>query len=769
MGQQPVRSSARPLQLPLQVSPHRRPLPGNHTVNASVAQGAVSGHCVAAQNAVQLRAKPFDGPAASRIHEVCPKFNRDTSQSLKRVPQQQEFGFCIQGRPLHPLRIPGGTDLHPRARRVDVHIGRHAHGLPCGGLDNGKGQHGTGRLQREPSPDLFRHRLRRGRSGVPESPQLAIARSLDQRLAVFHSKRQQMNKAASQGDRLAKGVRHKNDSTAHTGASPTNNRHAVYGGPYNRMMRSFAKLSAVLGLLAGFFGSAYGQSAGASTPPAGRVVLVLPFENRSGNPSLNWIGDSFPDTLDRRLDASGFLTISHDDRVYAYGHLGLPEGFRPSRATSIRIAQQLDANYVVIGSFTVASNHLSAQAQVLSVEQLRLSPAIGDGADLSHLFDAENAVAWKLARAIDPRFAIAESTFLAAPGAVPLPAFEDYIRGTNATAPSEKLQRLKEAVSFSPDFASALLALGKEQYATRDFDAAAATLSKVPPASPLSLEAGFYLGLSRFNSASYPAAETAFAFVAQHLPLPEVVNNEAVAQSRQGKDAVPLFQNASTADPSDEDYRYNLAVALFRRGETAGAQREADAALKLRPNDNEALQLRNQLHAVPAGTRLPPAVTTGFSPLERIRRAYSETSYRQAAFQLEQLRSARLALLTPAQQAAEYDMLGRDALSHGLLPEAETRFVSAAAADPKNADAHAGLAEVREGSGDAAGAHSEALASLRLQPNAPALLVLARLDLAQNALGVAAAEVSQALALDPKNAAGQTLRGTLIGKGQAVR
>src|ERR1700712_2471529 len=76
----------------------------------------------------------------------------------------------------------------------------------------------------------------------------------------------------------------------------------------------------------------------------GRVVLVLPFENRSGNPSLNWIGDSFPDTLDRRLNSAGFLTISHDDRTYAYDHLGLPKDFRPSRATTIQIARQLDAN-----------------------------------------------------------------------------------------------------------------------------------------------------------------------------------------------------------------------------------------------------------------------------------------------------------------------------------------------------------------------------------------------------------------------------------------
>ncbi len=534
---------------------------------------------------------------------------------------------------------------------------------------------------------------------------------------------------------------------------------------YNLPMRPFVKLSQAV-LLVGAFISAPAQTVPLS---AGRVVLVLPFENRSGNPSLNWIGDSFPDTLDRRLGSAGFLTISRDDRVYAFDHLGLPEGFRPSRATSIQIARQLDANFIIVGSFTVTGNALTTQARVVSVDDLQLSQTVQDGADLQHLFDAENAIAWKVARTVQPSFSVAESTFVGAPGAVPLPAFEDYIRGDNASAPEERLQRLKAAVAYAPDYAEALLALGKQQYAGRDFASAAATLSKIPPTSPLALQGAFYLGLSRFNAANYSGAESAFAFVAGHLPLPEVLNNEAVAQSRQGKDSVALFQRASAADPSDEDYHYNLAVSLYRGGQTAAALAEVQAALKLKPNDNEARQLEAQLHTVAPGTRLAADAGATFSPLERIRRTYSETSYRQAAFQLDQLRTARLATMPPSQQAGEYVALGREALSQNLLPEAEARFRSALTADPKSAEAQAGIAEVSERSGNAGQAHTEALASLRIHPNASALLVLARLDLANNTLPVAADEVSQALQLEPSNGEALALRQTLQGRGQAVR
>jgi tetratricopeptide (TPR) repeat protein len=500
----------------------------------------------------------------------------------------------------------------------------------------------------------------------------------------------------------------------------------------------------------------------------GRVVLVLPFDNRSANPSLTWIGDSFPDTLNQRLNSAGFLTISRDDRAFALDHLGLPVGFRPSRATTIRIAQQLDANYVVVGSYTVANNKIAVSAQVLSVDQLQLSAPLQDGADLPRLFDAENAIAWKIARQIDPQFNVAEQTFLASPGGVPLPSFENYIRGTNAPVPAERLTRLKAAVAETPTYPAALLALGKEQYTARDYPNAATTLAKVPRANPLALEANFYLGLSRFNSAQYAQAEAAFAFVASRLPLPEVINDQAVAAARQSKDAAALFQRASAADPNDEDYHYNLAISLFRRGDTAGALREADAALHLKPNDNEAAELRSRLNLVPAGTKLAPTSDSSFNPVERIRRTYSEAGFRQAAFQLDQVRALRLASLPPAEQASQFTQLGREYLAQGLLPEAEQEFQRALAADPHSAPAHAGLAQVREQSGSAADARTEAQASLQASPNAAAYLVLARLDLAANQLPASAADVAQALRLEPQNSAAQALRSTLQARGQAL-
>jgi tetratricopeptide (TPR) repeat protein len=92
-----------------------------------------------------------------------------------------------------------------------------------------------------------------------------------------------------------------------------------------------------------------------------------------------------------------------------------------------------------------------------------------------------------------------------------------------------------------------------------------------------------------------------------------------------------------------------------------------------------------------------------------------------------------------------------------LLLEAERLYQAAVAADDHTEDAHAGLAEVRERTGDSAGARKEAQAALELKPSAGAYLVLARMDLAASHLDDASREANEALKLNPNSPAAQAL------------
>jgi tetratricopeptide (TPR) repeat protein len=511
----------------------------------------------------------------------------------------------------------------------------------------------------------------------------------------------------------------------------------------------------------------------------GKLLLVLPFQNLANQPNLDWISEAVPEVLNRRLASSGFMPISRDDRLYALDHLGLPSTFQPSRASAIRLAQTLDADYVIVGSFSTSGTRFRASAQVLKMDSLHMSAPLQEEADISHLLDVLNSLAWGLAKEIDPQFAVARNTFVAAGAGLRTDAFENYIRGLVENDPAEQIRHLKEAVRLDPTFSPALLALGKAYFVNQQFDLAATTLGRLPRKDPNAREADFDRGLAYFYLGSYIKAEDAFAFVSKQLPLPEVVNNEGVAASRRSVDATSFFQRAVAADPNDPDYQFNLAIALARKKDITEALRALEQTIKLHPQDVEAQTFQEMLrnpsaHTLstsgPAGAHaaFEASSDAGSLPLERIKRNFNEASFRQAAFEMEQVEQAHLATLPPQKRAEAFTAAGMRFLSQGLILEAEREFHAALLADDGNPEAHAGMALVREQGGDTKEARLEAQASLNTKPNVSAYLVLARLDLQTNQTPAAATDVSNALKLEPQNAAARGLKQQIENKGQAV-
>ena len=549
--------------------------------------------------------------------------------------------------------------------------------------------------------------------------------------------------------------------------------------------RAFATLFALAFLQLSGIAAAQSEPAGAipePTPPgSGRILLVLPFDNRtpavapvstpssaratgstatdSASPdsaSLDWLREAAPAILNARFTSAGLTPLTREDRIYALDHLGLPETFQPSRATALRIAQTLDANFICIGDYAVVNGTLTLKAHLVDVDKLRQGPETTESGSIAKLIPLLNSLAWQLTHQVDPGFNVAEETFRAAGGNIRLDAFEQYIRGISETNVAEQLRHLKRATELSPEFTAAWLATAKLQFRSQQYEQAAVSFGKVKRGDPNELESEFYRGLSLIFSGNYPRAAEAFAAIARVLPLPEVVNNEAVADSRLAHDATPLFRQAVAADPNDADYHFNLAVSLRRHGDTAGALAELAQSLKLHPNDSEAKALQQNWQSGGAKGLNGPSGPN--DPLERIKRSYDGTAFRQAALMLDQVEETRLATLPAAERAARLDKSAHEKLDRGLLLEAERSYQAALAADTGNAEAHAGLAQVRERAGDSDAARKEAKAALDRQPNLDAYMVLARLDLAANNLPQAREEAAQAVKLDGNNRAARELR-----------
>jgi tetratricopeptide (TPR) repeat protein len=549
------------------------------------------------------------------------------------------------------------------------------------------------------------------------------------------------------------------------------------------------KLAAVLGL-----GTALAlcipicaraQSAQESVPSAaehGRILLVLPFDNRTGQPSLEWIREAAAEILSSRLASAGFAPMSRADRMYALDHLGLPQGFHPSRASSLKLAETLDADSIIVGSYVTDGTSIVAEAQLVDVPHLRMSASVTARGEMSNLIPVFDSLAWKLTRQLDPGFKVSEETFVASGSGLNLAAFEQYVRGITESDQQERLRHLNQSVMLSPGFSPACMALGREDYSSQQYEQAAAAFAKVGgngTGADDALEAGFFRGLSLLFSGDYPHAEDAFAGVARVLPLAEVLNNQGVALARSGQDGIALFRQAEAADPDQADYHFNLAVGLKRRANTAEALTELAECLRLRPNDTEAQAVlkawtetgkptpvkaalaKPTPEKTPAAGLQEPAkaaeadeVAGGKTdPLERIERTFDAAAFHQAALMMDQMNAARLAALPPPQRAQILSAQAHEYLDHGLLLEAERLYQAAVAADSKIAAAHAGLAEIRERDNDVQAARKEAVTSLELMPSVEAYLVLVRLDIATNHRDEALHNVRSALQIDSKNKA----------------
>jgi Tfp pilus assembly protein PilF/TolB-like protein len=483
--------------------------------------------------------------------------------------------------------------------------------------------------------------------------------------------------------------------------------------------------------------------------PAAHTVLVLPFENASNAPGLRWISEAFPEVIGQRLDSASLYVIKRDDRNYAFDRLSIPTNVHPSRATMYRIAEQMDADYVVMGQYTFDGQSFRASAQVLDMKNLKLSKDQQASGPLVSLMDIEREIAWQVLHVIDPQTRMSRQEFLRETAPIRLDAFESYIRGVLATTRPEKTKYFKEAIRLYPQYTAAMLQLARVHFAARDYEQAAAWFARVPPDDPAAGEASFMLGLSNYYAGQFERAEQAFRATEARLPLTEVFNNLGVVSSRRGKrtKAVEYFQKAVQADPTDPDYRFNLGVALYRNGESASASRQLREVTARRPNDAEARGLLevigNSLNAPQAAQRVP---------LERVKRNYDENSYRQLALEITNAMEEALAKTDPRTHAAFHVDRGRDLLNQGFTTEAEKEFREAVLRDPTSAGAHAGLARAAEALNDPAAARNEAGTSLRLQPNVDAYLVLARLEMNDNKLEAATEAVNRALALEPANA-----------------
>jgi tetratricopeptide (TPR) repeat protein len=518
-----------------------------------------------------------------------------------------------------------------------------------------------------------------------------------------------------------------------------------------------------------------------------RIFVVLPFENAGGPSKLDWLGEGLEELTIQRLSAAGEQVFSHAGRAAELERYGLPSTSKYSRATMLRIAEDLDADFLIFGRYAASGNSLTVEMRTLSTNPTALRPALQETGPLDSLMELHNRLLWRTLSANVPKYSMSENEFTKRQRPLRLDAFEQYVRGLLNTDDDAKLRQLHEAARLEPDWPDPQFALGEAYYARRDFSAALAWFFKVPKQHDRYIEALFFSGVCRLQLNQDDRAEEVFNSLLESLrnspaagaDLPEVLNNLALAQARQGRAdaAIADLRRATELDPGEDDYPFNQGLVALQNKDAAAAaddfreaaEREPDSAedrallilaLEQAGKKPEADQEREQAKEAFGPNGLPAisldAKNETATKLQRIKSELDVTSVRGETESAEAAAGTEGALAAADTPAARIRR-GRQELSLGHLEAAEREFRAVLDAEPSNAAAHRGLGEIDRRQGKMDDAVKELQISLDARDSAEVRTILAKIYLEQKKPELARAEAEKALKLAPNYAEAKQL------------
>jgi tetratricopeptide (TPR) repeat protein len=354
------------------------------------------------------------------------------------------------------------------------------------------------------------------------------------------------------------------------------------------------------------------REAAAQTGPASETVLVLPFENVSNHPEYNWIGESFADSLSALLNKPGLVVLTSEERAVAYQRLRLPLTVLPSRATAIKIARELKASMIVIGTYNVAipppatadkANDaaekplatISGEARVVRVNEGRMAGDIFDGAWAPRVYDFSDQVinlqrvhgelAYQILFQRDKALSFSRNQLIQEATKVPAQAFEAYTKGllTEAREPTRAIY-FKNAMSlFAKEngggvYPQAAFELGRFYFNQAQMKEAIEYFTMLQKRDPHYGEAQFYAGLAYWKTGDITNAVATLVPLADEkgMPLVGVYNNAgavSVAAAREEKkpeertrlllQGITLLSRAVESSPDDTTVLFNYAYGLF--------------------------------------------------------------------------------------------------------------------------------------------------------------------------------------------------------------
>src|SRR6266436_3552135 len=373
----------------------------------------------------------------------------------------------------------------------------------------------------------------------------------------------------------------------------------------------------------------------AQTGSSSEIVLVLPFENVSDHPEYNWIGESFADSLSALLSKPGLIVVTSDERAVAYQRLRLPLTVLPSRATAIKIARELKASMIVIGTYNVvlppaeskeSLASIAGEARVIRVNEGRMAGDIFDnawaprvydfGGEVTNLQRVHGELAYQILFQRDKALSFSRNQLVQEATKVPAQAYEAVQKGllTPASDPTRAIYFKNAMQLFGKEnggavYPQAAFELGRFYFNQSLYSNQSQWKESIEYFTMLQKkdahygEAQFYAGLAYWKTGDIPNAMTTLIPLADEkvMPLVGVYNNAgavSVAAARDEKkpeertrlllQGITLLSRAVDSSPDDTTVLFNYAYALFLAEKYSEAAEKLEKVIAANQKDGDA-------------------------------------------------------------------------------------------------------------------------------------------------------------------------------------
>jgi len=392
------------------------------------------------------------------------------------------------------------------------------------------------------------------------------------------------------------------------------------------IQKRFMVLLAALALLFVLAGTA--RNGAAQTASGSEIVVVLPFENVSTHPEYNWIGESFADSLSALLSKPGLIVVTSDERAVAYQRLRLPLTVLPSRATAIKIARELKASMIVIGTYSVvlppseskeSLASITGEARVIRVNEGRMAGDIFDntwaprvydfGGEVTNLQRVHGELAYQILFQRDKALSFSRNQLVQEATKVPPQAFEAYMKGslTEERDPTRAIYfknalKLYANVNGGAVYSQAAFELGRFFFNQSQWKEAIEYFTMLQKKDPHYGESQFYAGLAYWKTGDLQHALSTLVPLADEkvMPLVGVYNNAGAVSVEAARDekkpeertrllvqGITLLSRAFDSSPDDTTVLFNYAYALFLNEKYVQAAEKLEKVIAADPRDGQ--------------------------------------------------------------------------------------------------------------------------------------------------------------------------------------